>query len=1379
MVELSKPVARLTGYLRGADGLHPLSRSRKTIIGRGPESDIVIPGRGANREHATIVYDIENDRFFLDDKNSINGTFLNDVKISEASPLHQYDFVRFGTSKCTFRFERESIRPQNEHLRGAVEGGRTSRDSLSKQGDAEYGGNTSGEKYGGNQQPLSPSRSTRPDVDVLTDDSLDDDISGSPTVHRSGSHHRSRRHRHTRHPPSPVGRSSGSDDGHRHRSAPQATRQRGSYTSRSRIRPATAAHPEHRRSPTSVRFAGKHNDEWIDNAQTQRLRSSVRHRTPPGHTPSSHRPRSVNARKFQRASGVAALRHTPDGHPHGTRMFPEQQPTPPPSRRSPARASGNTGNTFSVLYPPEGNTATTTLPGGGGATSAQAIGQHTHTHTLEHRPHRHGSVHAHNTVLATRHRRDGASSASQKPVAFDLVFSDEDNAHPLSSTGGRWGSPDPLFGAPDLTDVLAEVRHAVREGVRAEREAHHRRVDAGGNNDDVVPVVPRTLPRRVSHEGQGTGSMSKTPSTPHLPQWANKLLFLLDGQIGAADRHVQECIERLQSSYSAVDLPPARNLHEVFTMTPEMLAAGTADVPREARENKVFDVDGESISTCAHVFDRLRLAAYKLQALASSLEALPWELRDAIAVQRHAERAEVEASLSQTLEQQQSVVQKEADGTISDLQQKLVNMQAAHAQFLAGLESAHQQAQAEQEGARNREMTRLQSANRKDLEDLEATHQRESDIVAARLDDCDAKLVEKDALVDKLTAELHRVQAESSAVDAQRAKERMDMERIASDLAQSRRSERESADEVRRLEVDVEDAKRSATAALDELAQSRATAEHLRCALDEATAAKRELQTQCESAQHDLTRLETVVEEATTQPAALRAELASIKSDFDELTAVCDEAKSEAAQLRADLETATSASDAHRSELQKCAGELEKMQASLAQARNVSKETADHLQQARLDAARLETDLEQARQRCTAVEHDNATLAASAAQANESVERLTARVHALEATHKGCAARESQLQTDVAARDATCASLTAEVERVRHEFDAQSSALAAATTAHARAVEETQALQDSLVVATADATRLDSAVRAGEQHTAALTADLADQTAAVERLQATVTEHRAAADAVHAQLATAVQDRDALQGEVARLQERLDLEARDVADAHAKAMAAAEARLQELEKEVSAGVAERQQLEDTVADAHRTANELRARVERDARDADDRLAKESADAIAKILADEAGRRDALAREHADRNAEHTRQRSADQRRIAVLTDEVATLKRRLAQLEQHDWGGVTAARRWRQDGHAAAANDPAPNRPAGAPSATPTHVDADGVAATVSGQEPTALSAQTTVQKDPAQTAPAVPPSNGKRQESTPSNEPPRMPTSRIPKSTSTTKPAS
>lgn len=76
----------------------------QTVIGRYPFCDIVLDDHTVSREHVRIVRG--DDGFYVEDLNSLNGTFLNGEKIRSRSRLHDKDRIQIYEISATF-FEAE------------------------------------------------------------------------------------------------------------------------------------------------------------------------------------------------------------------------------------------------------------------------------------------------------------------------------------------------------------------------------------------------------------------------------------------------------------------------------------------------------------------------------------------------------------------------------------------------------------------------------------------------------------------------------------------------------------------------------------------------------------------------------------------------------------------------------------------------------------------------------------------------------------------------------------------------------------------------------------------------------------------------------------------------------------------------------------------------------------------------------------------------------------------------------------------------------------------------------------------------------------------------------------------------------------------------
>ncbi len=75
--------------------------TRSVILGRGQQCDVVLPEASVSRRHAQIS--VSDERCFLADLGSGNGTFLNGEALAKPAPLVSGDEVRIGTAVFEFR----------------------------------------------------------------------------------------------------------------------------------------------------------------------------------------------------------------------------------------------------------------------------------------------------------------------------------------------------------------------------------------------------------------------------------------------------------------------------------------------------------------------------------------------------------------------------------------------------------------------------------------------------------------------------------------------------------------------------------------------------------------------------------------------------------------------------------------------------------------------------------------------------------------------------------------------------------------------------------------------------------------------------------------------------------------------------------------------------------------------------------------------------------------------------------------------------------------------------------------------------------------------------------------------------------------------------
>jgi pSer/pThr/pTyr-binding forkhead associated (FHA) protein len=77
-------------------------KAGKTTLGRHPGNDIVISDESASRLHAEIELDMASNAVLVRDLGSTNGTFLNDMQITE-SPLTVGDRISLGGLELMFQ----------------------------------------------------------------------------------------------------------------------------------------------------------------------------------------------------------------------------------------------------------------------------------------------------------------------------------------------------------------------------------------------------------------------------------------------------------------------------------------------------------------------------------------------------------------------------------------------------------------------------------------------------------------------------------------------------------------------------------------------------------------------------------------------------------------------------------------------------------------------------------------------------------------------------------------------------------------------------------------------------------------------------------------------------------------------------------------------------------------------------------------------------------------------------------------------------------------------------------------------------------------------------------------------------------------------------
>jgi class 3 adenylate cyclase len=89
----------------GAGKEYPLA-GETTTIGRADDNDIVLDVPGASRRHAVIrVHGVTH---VIEDMESKNGTWVNDVRVTDNAYVSDGDVIRFGAAEFTFRIGTEA-----------------------------------------------------------------------------------------------------------------------------------------------------------------------------------------------------------------------------------------------------------------------------------------------------------------------------------------------------------------------------------------------------------------------------------------------------------------------------------------------------------------------------------------------------------------------------------------------------------------------------------------------------------------------------------------------------------------------------------------------------------------------------------------------------------------------------------------------------------------------------------------------------------------------------------------------------------------------------------------------------------------------------------------------------------------------------------------------------------------------------------------------------------------------------------------------------------------------------------------------------------------------------------------------------------------------
>ncbi|MBI5544684.1 MAG: FHA domain-containing protein [Deltaproteobacteria bacterium] len=101
--------------------LPPLCERDALVVGRQPDSDLVVEELSASKRHAVIRWDQASRRCTVEDLGSSNGTFVNGRRVRAETPLNDGDIIGFGEAHYWFLLAatlhaRLSTAPQSDLL---------------------------------------------------------------------------------------------------------------------------------------------------------------------------------------------------------------------------------------------------------------------------------------------------------------------------------------------------------------------------------------------------------------------------------------------------------------------------------------------------------------------------------------------------------------------------------------------------------------------------------------------------------------------------------------------------------------------------------------------------------------------------------------------------------------------------------------------------------------------------------------------------------------------------------------------------------------------------------------------------------------------------------------------------------------------------------------------------------------------------------------------------------------------------------------------------------------------------------------------------------------------------------------------------------------
>ncbi len=83
----------ITGEITGQE----INVDRDMLVGRHQDADVLLQAAEISRRHAALL--LKDQALWVQDLNSSNGTFVNDIRIEQEKQLHDGDIVQFASFK--------------------------------------------------------------------------------------------------------------------------------------------------------------------------------------------------------------------------------------------------------------------------------------------------------------------------------------------------------------------------------------------------------------------------------------------------------------------------------------------------------------------------------------------------------------------------------------------------------------------------------------------------------------------------------------------------------------------------------------------------------------------------------------------------------------------------------------------------------------------------------------------------------------------------------------------------------------------------------------------------------------------------------------------------------------------------------------------------------------------------------------------------------------------------------------------------------------------------------------------------------------------------------------------------------------------------------